>query len=238
MRECAGTVTAMPATPWSPVPPRTVETRDALHTVAEHILAAARFRAVGRIGLQPALGGIGTPLTAGRWIEVIGGDLVVRDETGEVTREPVTTLRSAGTLVGIPPGLPSGTYTPVTPLDLDAGLEIDPDAAAALAAWFALVSEALGELAAQHRDEQPTDATLWPEHFDLALSIGEVNYGGSPGDDAHPEPYLYVGPWSLPKGSFWNESFGASRPASAVADVAAAVAFFSEAHDRAAQGAS
>src|SRR3954469_26009661 len=111
----------MPATPWNPVPARLVETRDAMHTVAEHILAAFRYRAVGRIGLQPVLGGIGTPLTDGRWVEVVGGDLVVRDETGEVTREPVTTLRSAGTLVGIPPGLPPGSYTPVTPLDLDAG---------------------------------------------------------------------------------------------------------------------
>ena len=26
---------------------------------------------------------------------------------------------------------------------------------------------------------------LWPEHFDLATSIGEVNYGGSPGDAGH-----------------------------------------------------
>src|SRR3954471_16923531 len=111
----------MPAAPWSPLPPRFADTRDALHIVAEHILGAARYRAVGRIGLQPVRGGIGTPLTDGRWIEVIGGDLVVRDETGEVTREPVTTLRSAGTLVGIPPGLPPGSYTPVTPLDLDAG---------------------------------------------------------------------------------------------------------------------
>ncbi len=26
-----------------------------------------------------------------------------------------------------------------------------------------------------------------------------MNYGGSPGDDAHAEPYLYVGPWALPE---------------------------------------
>jgi hypothetical protein len=227
----------MPATPWSPLPPRFAETRDALHIVAEHILAAARFRAVGRIGLQPALGGIGTPLTAGRWIEVIGGDLVVREEeTAEVTREPVTTLRSAGTLVGIHPGLPAGTYAPVTPLDLDAGLEIDPDAAAAIAAWFALVADALGAFAAHHRNEQPTDATLWPEHLDIALSFGEVNYGGSPGDDAHPEPYIYVGPWTAREGEFWNEPFGASLAAGSVTDVAAAVAFFSEGYERATRG--
>ena len=224
----------MPPTPWSPVPPRFADTRDALHILAEHILAASRFRAIGRIGLQPARGGIGTPLTEGRWIEVIGGDLVVREEeSGEVTREPVTTLRSAGTLVGIHPGLPSGTYAAATPVDLDAGLEIDPDAAAAIAAWFALVADALGEFASQHRDDEPTDATLWPEHFDLALSAGEVNYGGSPGDAGHPEPYLYVGPWTARQGPFWNEPFGASIPAASVPDVAAAVAFFTEGHQRA-----
>ncbi len=37
------------------------------------------------------------------------------------------------------------------------------------------------------------------------------NYGGSPGDDTHPEPYLYVGPWEARAGDvFWNEPFGAS----------------------------
>src|SRR3954447_17991747 len=123
----------MPATPWNPVPARLVENRDAMHTVVEHIPAAFRYPRVGRSGLQPVRGGIGTPLTDGRWVEVVGGDLVVREETGEVTREPVTTLRSAGTLVGIPAGLPRGTYAAATPLDLDAGLEIDPAAAAALA---------------------------------------------------------------------------------------------------------
>jgi hypothetical protein len=226
----------MAASPWTPPPPRLVETRTALHTMAEHILAAFRYRAVGRIGLQPARGGIGTPLTDGRWVEVIGGDLVVRDETGEVTREPVTTLRSAGTLVGIPPGLPPGSYSPVTPLDVDAGLEIDPVAAAALAGWFALVADALGEFVSHHPNESATDATIWPEHFDLALSLGEVNYGGSPGDEAHPEPYLYVGPWTPRSGDFWNEPFGASRTAASVPDVPAAVAFFSQGYEQAQNG--
>jgi len=224
----------MAAPLWSPVPRRLAETRDALHTVAEHILAAARYRAVGRIGLQPTRGGITTPITDGRWLEVIGTDLVVRDETGEVEREPVTTLRSAGTLVGIEPGLPAGTYSPTTPLDLDAGLEVDPVAADAIAAWFELVFDGLGEFAGRHGDEVPTDITLWPEHFDLAMSLGDVNYGGSPGDDGHPEPYLYVGPWTARKGPFWNEPFGASRGGGAVTDVAGAVAFFAEGHERAA----
>ncbi|MGZ4700580.1 MAG: hypothetical protein ACXV98_05135, partial [Ilumatobacteraceae bacterium] len=52
---------------------------------------------------------------------------------------------------------------------------------------------------------------LWPEHFDPAFSTEDAdearraNYGASPGDEGHPEPYLYVGPWGLvaPDG-FWN----------------------------------
>jgi len=226
----------MASSPWNPSPPRLVETREALHTVAEHVVAAFRFRAVGRIGLQPVRGGIGTPLTDGRWVEVVGGDLVVREETGEVTREPVTTLRSAGTLVGIPAGLPRGTYAAATPLDLDAGLEIDPAAAAALAAWFAMVADALGGFTAQHRDETATNPTLWPEHFDLALSLGGVNYGGSAGDADHPAPYLYVGPPTRRDGDFWNEPFGASRSGAAVTSVQDAVSFFNQGYEQARPG--
>jgi len=205
-----------------------------LHTVAEHIAAAARYRAVGRIGLQPVRGGFGTPLFNDHWIEVLGTDLVVRSETGEVQREPITTLRSAGTFVGVEPGLPPGIYPPATPLDVDAGLEVDPTAAAAIADWFALAKEALGAFAAAHREEKPSDFTLWPEHFDLALSMAEVNYGASPGDEGHDGPYLYVGPWTVRRGPFWNEAFGASVSGATVTDVASAVAFFAEGHARAA----
>ena len=69
---------------------------------------------------------------------------------------------------------------------------------------------------------------LWPEHFDVATTIGEINFGGSPGDEAHPLPYLYVGPWSLPDGDdpFWNEPFGASAPADPSLDVDMALGFF------------
>jgi hypothetical protein len=78
---------------------------------------------------------------------------------------------------------------------------------------------------------------LWPEHFDAATTIAEVNYGVSPGDDAHPLPYLYVGPWSPPSpdGAFWNESFGASRNVDARTTVDDALAFFHEGRRRAAE---
>jgi hypothetical protein len=218
---------------WSPRPPRYTETRVALHILAEHVLAAARYQAVGRIGLRPVRGGIGTPIFDGQRLELVGGDLV--KYTGiEVEREPITTVRSAGTFAGIEPGAPGEVYTPATPLDLDAGLEVDITAAGAVADWYALVGEALNRFAGAHADESPSEAQLWPEHFDLALSMAEVTYGGSPGDAAHREPYLYVGPFSARTGDFWNEPFGASRPGSAVTSVADAVAFFEAGHREAA----
>ncbi|HSB86296.1 MAG TPA: hypothetical protein VLD86_08310, partial [Ilumatobacteraceae bacterium] len=50
-----------------------------------------------------------------------------------------------------------------------------------------------------------------------------ANYGASPGDDGHPEPYLYVGPWGSVAGNdFWNAPHftGAVLPLSQLAAVA------------------
>jgi hypothetical protein len=69
---------------------------------------------------------------------------------------------------------------------------------------------------------------LWPEHFDLSSTVNEVNYGVSPGDDAHPGPYAYVGPWTPRTGAFWNASFGALRARDEVTTAAGLLAFFEE----------
>jgi hypothetical protein len=68
---------------------------------------------------------------------------------------------------------------------------------------------ALESLRADAHD--PSSIHLWPEHFDLAFDAGDeaagrrATYGASPGDDDHPEPYLYVGPWRTPAPSeIWN----------------------------------
>jgi len=65
-------------------------------------------------------------------------------------------------------------------------------------------------------EDRPGRVQLWPEHFDIAVDLGDehsgqrANFGGSSGDAEHPEPYLYIGPWRPREGSFWNEPFGAS----------------------------
>jgi hypothetical protein len=195
-------------------------TRLALQSVAEHVLSAALHAATGRIGLRRTPGGFGTPpftVDGGdRQLRVDGTELVRTDGESE-QRRPLTTLRDAAALAGIEAGAPVDVYTPSTPLDLDRPLAIDAYAADLLADFYAAVDAALEQLRSDHAGDDPAIVQLWPEHFDLATSIAEVNYGGSPGDDGHARPYLYVGPWNLPEGvagdRFWNEPFGASTAA-------------------------
>jgi hypothetical protein len=75
--------------------------------------------------------------------------------------------------------------------------------------------------------ESPSEPQIFPEHFDLGITAGSVNYGFSPGDDAIAEPYVYVGPHQLPPpaGDFWNASFGAYRTWSQVTNTQQALAF-------------
>ncbi len=225
-----------------PAPPldRMEATRIAWHRLADHVLGALRWRVDQRLGLAAAPGGFGTPrLDDGRQVAVAGRELVVDDGTQRSTH-PLTTLGAAAAVLGIPPGAPSGLYEPETDPAPDDVLGIDDDASAVLAAWFALGERALGELAASSGEhDAPSPVTLWPEHFDLALELGDAardargTFGASPGDDAHPLPYLYVTHWGpAPAHEFWNDTAfaGASLPFSTLARVddpgAAAVAFF------------
>jgi hypothetical protein len=75
-------------------------------------------------------------------------------------------------------------------------LDVDPEAADRLADWYALGDAVLRELGGE--------PILWPEHFDIAIVIGEANCGFSPGDDEHGEPYAYVGPFAPVEGALWN----------------------------------
>jgi hypothetical protein len=183
-----------------PLPDSFVAARDGLHALAEHVLAPARHRADGHIGLVPTLGGFGTPTFGeGERVRVEGVELV-HERPGTSTRVRVTTLGAAAQFVGVPLGAPAGVYTPATPCDPDAALAVDLDAANALAAWIALGDSLLTALCETYATHSPTPTTVWPEHFDLACELGDAdagtraNYGASPGDGAIPQPYLYVGP--------------------------------------------
>jgi hypothetical protein len=108
-------------------------------------------------------------------------------------------------------------------------LEVDGDHAARLARFFAFTWGVLETLRAEAHE--PSEIHLWPEHFDVAFDDREVTYGGSPGDEHHEEPYLYVAPWTAPEpGPRWNAAgfTGAEAPWT---DEAAALAFFRDHRD-------
>ncbi|HEX2075819.1 MAG TPA: hypothetical protein VHF92_18740 [Geodermatophilus sp.] len=213
----------MTATASPPLAP----TRDSWHRVAEHVLAAGQYAAAGTIRLRPSPGGFRTTVGVdGRQLAVVGDRLVVTDGGGDRSTS-LTTLRAAAAFAGVTPGL-SGSYAPATSADPDAPLTIDADAAEVLAAWFAL-----GDAALRRFSEgigRPQEPVLWPEHFDVGIALDAVNYGVSPGDDAIPDPYLYVGPHEGPPSAdaYWNAPFGAAITADRIRTTDDAVAFFEQ----------
>ena len=217
-------------------PAHLAATRAAWHRVAEHVLAAARYAATGHIGLAPAPDGFQTPPFGadGAYLAVDGTDLIVGDVAG-VRRTPLTTIRAAASFAGITPGAPTQVYRPATPLDLDQPLLIDPAAARMLADWYGLGAQDMSRFATDIPDEQPSAAALWPEHFDLGITAGAVNYGASPGDSYCPVPYLYASPHDGPPPgdqAFWNTQFGAIRTIEQIGTAAQAAAFFRTARTR------
>ena len=218
-----------PAQPAEPDPH--TGTRLALQSVAEHVLTADLHRHTGKIGLRVTDGGFGQPefFTGGarRRLRVDGHWLVVLEGDTE-TWHPLTTVAAASEASGVDPGAPGEVFTPGTPLEPDTPLRLEPGSLQEIADWFRLTAVALEGLRRANADRSPAIVQLWPEHFDVATNMAEVNFGGSPGDDHIAEPYLYVGPWELREGDFWNESFGATRLASEVDGPADALEFFCE----------
>jgi len=201
-------------------------TRQSWHRVAEHVLAAGQYADAGTIRLRPRPGGIGTVRgVAGRQLAVVGRDLVVVEPDGRHRSTPLTDLRAVAAFAGVAPGL-HGSYAPATSADLDAPLPVDVAAARQLAAWYDLGDVALRRFAAELG--QPVEPVLWPEHLDVGITLDAVNYGCSPGDEAIPEPYLYVGPHAGPPamGGFWNAPFGATADAGSIGGVDDAISFF------------
>jgi hypothetical protein len=189
-----------------PLPETFASTRDALHRVAEEVVAPAR-KPHNEIALVVTPGGFGTPEFehGGRRlrVRVDGAELVVEADDSE-TRSEITCIEAAGAVVGdelLPDGVPEDT----------SDLDVEPEAAERLAEFYAFAAEALDSFKGTLDDGSETN--LWPEHFDVAFDAGDeeggkrITYGASPGDENHPEPYLYVLPWTSPDaGELWNAS--------------------------------
>lgn len=187
-------------------------TRKSLHAVAERLLAGPQYRAQGTIRLRVAPGGFGQ--VAGPW-RVEGSELVGPDRRVPLAGTVADVARAAGVEAGAPTN-----YSDHADLADDAPLAVDPTAAAELADWFARGQEGLRAFAPD------TEPVLWPEHFDLGITVDEVNYGISPGDAGHAGPYAYVGPWTQREGPFWNASFGSLCDAAELPDAEAVAAYF------------
>lgn len=201
-----------------------VTTRRSLHGVAEAIVAGPQYRATGTMRLRSGPGGFGTVLAHSGFslVAVTGTELVLTRTAGDTSRLPLSgTLGGLAEAAGLVFGGLEGAYRDGSNPQPDQSIEVDPDAAAVLADAWDRGAAALQTFAG-------AEPVLWPEHFDIGLSLDTVNYGVSPGDETSAEPYAYVGVPRLPDGDFWNQPFGAARPLRDVPDVAAVVAFFSE----------
>ncbi|MDH2429242.1 hypothetical protein [Sphaerisporangium sp. TRM90804] len=189
-------------------------TRRSLHAVAELIMAGPQHRRTGTIRLRVTPGGFGT--TTEPDLRVEGRELVAGD-----LRLPLdgVSLRDLGSATGEGAGPPENLYTDGSGASASDVLRVNPAAADLLASSLALGDEALRAFA------PGATPVLWPEHFDLGITLDEVNYGVSLGDGYLPEPYAYTGPWKPRTGPFWNAPFGAARPLRELDDVAG---FFAE----------
>jgi hypothetical protein len=183
-----------------------VDTRRQLRGVAESLIAGPQYRAAGtiRLAVRPdGFTGVAIP------IAVHGTELVWPNGAAPLTG-PINALADAA---GVDAGPPDGVYEIGDALPTDAVLGIDAGAAN----WIHRSHYAGGHaIKSVLPDQHPV---LWPEHFDVAATEDEVNYGVSAGDDYHPTPYAYVGPWTQRTGPFWNGPFGALYPLDPADDV-------------------
>jgi hypothetical protein len=195
--------------------------RNSWHALAEQVLAPARRRANGRIGLRYTAGGVGTPFFGdGEQVRISGTDFVVV-RAGVEHRVAITTIAAAAQAAGVEAGAPADLYTPATSTDVDATLDVDADAASMLGDWFGFACSVLESVRVEH-GAWNRRTQLWPEHFDLSVDLGDEaagtrgTFGASPGDDAHAEPYLYVTHWAplAVADDYWNDDAfaGASVP--------------------------
>ncbi|GAA4875626.1 hypothetical protein [Kitasatospora terrestris] len=204
-------------------------TRRALHGVAETLLAGPQYRGpAATIRLRPVPGGFATrtdpPLL------VVDGALLTPDGTGHPLAG--STCAELAAAAGITPGGPQGLYADGSGVAPDEPLHVEPACARLIADAFARGDAALREVF------PGCDPVLWPEHFDLGVTVAEVNHGVSPGDGFLPEPYAYVGPHTPRTGAFWNAPFGAARRLADLPTRADLTGFFAEGRDLAAGGTS
>lgn len=225
-----------------PLPRGYDSTRRTLHQLAYFVVAPARHAANGKIGLRYTHRGFGTPFFgASRQSRVEDGVIVSQSEV--VDSLPITTLSQACEVFDLPyreRWFDEGFRDPPTPIAPDEPLEVDAESATAVGEWFGFGASVLEQTRRTTGAVGVSRVQLWPEHFDLAIEMGSppsrASYGASPGDDHHPEPYLYISAWgSIDRSNaFWNDAnfSGSSLPYRQLLEAedqrATALAFFDE----------
>jgi hypothetical protein len=205
--------------------PSLEESRLSLHVVAELLLAGPQFEQSRSIKLRAAPGGFATESApeAG----VVGTDLVVGGRSVPLDGRTVAEVAADAGIVARPL---DDVYAGGCGLTVEHRLAVDPGHAAQIADSVRLGDEALAMLAPE------AERVLWPEHFDIGITVDEVNFGVSPGDTYFGAPYAYVGPWAPAdhSGPFWNAPFGAARPMEGFRDAHELLQFLREGQDLAA----
>ncbi|WP_235022941.1 hypothetical protein [Amycolatopsis alkalitolerans] len=147
----------------------TEATLRSLHGIAELLLAGPQYRTSGRIRLRATPNGFGTTLEPDLRLD---GDHLVAGER-RISLNGVT-FAEAGQAAGVEAGAPAGLYRDGSGARPDKRITLEPGPLQAAISAFAAGDEALRRFAPA---EEPV---LWPEHFDLAITTGEINYGVSP----------------------------------------------------------
>lgn len=198
-------------------------TRLSLHAVAELLLAGPQYRESKTIKLRVVPGGFGT--VASPAVAVVGTELVVAGRSVDLVGRTVAEVAADA---GLEPRALNDLYSGGCGLTVAHTVEVDPMWGARIRDALLLGDQALALLAPE------AERVLWPEHFDIAITLEEVNYGVSPGDTYLGVPYAYVGPWAPAdhRGPFWNAPFGAAVPVDRLLDGAGLVDFFEEGRRR------
>ena len=189
-----------------------------MHAVAELLLAGPQYARSGTIKLRVTPGGFGTSKTPE--VRIDGGSLILEDRTVALHGR---TIGDVAADAGLTPHPLGDLYKDAVEVSTDHVLSVEPDAEALIAEAFRVGNAALSAFSSE------AEPVLWPEHFDLGISVDEVNYGVSAGDGYLSVPYAYVGPWHVGSphtaadfsGPFWNAPFGSAHPLTEIDDLAA-----------------
>ena len=200
-------------------------TRTALHGTAELLLAGPQYAESGTIRLRVVPGGIAT--VAAPDLRLEGVELV-----GAHGRHPLRgRYAEIAAAIGVTPRMLDDVYSGRADVHRRRSRSTPTRRPCALSS-----TRSPSATPPCARSPPTRSRCCGPSTSTSRSRSTEVNYGVSPGDAHLSEPYAYVGPWTPRTGAFWNQSFGAALPLSALGGADAVADFFREGARLAAAG--